>query len=108
MKAKDLNLPEANYTMSCNTYPPKSHYREAMRNGHVFPTSVTQAKYFIASGSCLDLLNSQDVAIIELLLNKHGLEGEYQYTKSKTWVRLVNDRALEDALKKEYNILNYE
>lgn len=104
MKAIELNLAKENFTMSCNTYAPKSHYKYVMSLGRVFPTTSAQAKYFLASGSSFDILNSKDVEIIESLLNKHGFKGNYQYTKSKTWVRLTNVCDFEKALKKEYNI----
>lgn len=90
--------------MSCNTYNPKSHYKFVMSLGRVFPTTTAQAKYFLSSNSYIDVLNSMDVEIIESFLNKHGFEGNYQYTKSKTWVRLTNTDDFEKALKKEYNI----
>ena len=104
MKASGLNLKKEGYNFSCNIYPAKSHYSFVMKLGRVFPSTKQQAKNFISKGICLDVLNFDDVETIESLLNKYGYIGEYQYTKSKQWVRLVNHCALYEALKKEYSI----
>lgn len=104
LKANELSLPETQYTMSMNTYPPKSHYKFLMGLGRVFPNTPTQAKYFISKGICLDVLNAKDVYLLENFLNKYGFEGKYQYTKSKQFVRLLNWHVLEQALKIAYNL----
>jgi hypothetical protein len=49
------------------------------------------------------VLNLDDVELIENLLNKHNLNGNYKYTKTKIWVRLINENDFKLALKKEYN-----
>ena len=104
MEARNLNLAQENFTMSCNTYAPKSHYKSVMSLGRVYPTTSAQAKCFLSFGRGFDVLNSKDIEIIELFLNKHGFQGDYQYTKSKSWARLTNICDFETALKKEYNI----
>lgn len=104
MKKQELKLEKVDYTMSANNYAPKSHYKFLMGLGRVFPCSPAQAKYFIKEGVCIDVLNSKDVDIIESLMNKHGLEGDYKYTKSKTWVRLQNNTDFHNALKLEYSL----
>lgn len=104
LKASELTLPNAGYTMSMNIYPPKSHYKFTMRLGRAFPNTSAQAKYFISKGICLDVLNSTDVKLLEQFLNKYGFEGKYRYTKSKTFVRLQNDLDLYNAIKIAFNL----
>lgn len=104
MKATEINLKKDGHKFSCNVYPAKSHYTFLMDLGRVFPTTKRQAIRFISKGVCLDVLNFDDVEMIETLLNKHGYCGNYQYTKSKNWVRLISHNLLYDALKKEYSI----
>lgn len=102
MKASELNLTKDGYNFSCNICPAGGHYKMAMLMGNIFPTTKAQAKHFVGKRHHMDVLNYEDVQLIESLLNKHGFEGNYKYTKSKTWVRLINTTDLHDALKKEY------
>lgn len=103
-KANELSLPETQYTLSMNIYPPKSHYKTLMSLGRVFPNTLAQAKFFISKGVCLDVLNSTDVKMLEDFLNQNGFEGKYKYTKSKNFVRLQNDYDLYLAIKKTFNL----
>lgn len=102
MKATEIRLEKQDYTFSANTYSPRSHYKLSMELGRVFPTTRTQAMHFVKNGLSMDVLNSKDVEIIEAMLNKYGLEGRYEYTKSKSWVRLQNSSDLDKALKLEF------
>ena len=104
MTATEINLKKDGYYFNCNTYPARSHYKFIMRLGRVFPTTKAQARYFIAKGIVLDVLNGDDVEKVETMLNKHGFEGNYKFTKSKTWVRLQNTNDLYQALKKEFEL----
>ena len=103
MKSSELNLKKDGYNFNCNTQKAGSHYKFIMRLGRCFPSTRAQAKYFISEGICLDVLNKDDVEKVEALLNKHGFEGDYKLTKSKTWVRLQNNSVLHKALKLEFN-----
>ena len=102
MKKSEINLEQVGYHFSCNVRPARSHYKTVMRLGRIFPSTKAQADHFIKNGLGLDVLNSKDVELVEALLNKHGFEGDYKYTKSRTWVRLQNQDELHEALKKEY------
>ena len=104
LKASELTLPDAGYTMSMNIYSPNSHYKFLMGLGRVFPNTPTQAKYFISKGICLDVLNSTDVKLLEQFLNKYGFEGKYRYTKSKNFVRLQNHLDLYKVIKIAFNL----
>lgn len=104
MKATEINLKKDGYNFNCNIFPARSHYKTIMHLGRVFPNTRAQADYFIKNGIELDVLNGDDVETVESMLNKHGLEGDYKLTKSKTWVRLQNQNDLHEALKKEYNL----
>ena len=103
MKASELNLKKKGYNFNCNTKKAGCHYKFLMRFGRCFPYTQAQAKYFISEGICLDVLNADDVELVEAILNKHGFEGDYKFTKSKIWVRLQNNNDLHTALKLEFN-----
>lgn len=78
---------------------------ECVKANHLFPTTKRQAEYFINSEyGCLGLLGAKDVERIELLLNKHGMRGRYQYTKSRRFVNFVSGGYLERALQLEYSL----
>lgn len=85
-------------------YVPKSgeHVGMLITLGRVFPITKAQAKK-VYSGAALDLLYNTDVEqLIEPLLNKHGLKGDYKVTKSGRNCRLVNMADFKKALKLEY------
>lgn len=98
MKAQELNLEKQGFTMSANIHKAGSHTSMLINLGRLLPTTKAQAKKFNA----FDVLNFDDVQLIESILNKHGYSGNYQYTKSKQWVRLTNTTDFVQALKKEY------
>lgn len=104
MKAQELNLKKCGYNFSCISKKAGSHYKSIMRLGRCLPSTQAQVKYFISKGICLDLLNGDDVIKVEGLMNKHGFKGNYKFSKSKTWVRLVNSSDLDKALLLEFNI----
>ncbi|MBR6806144.1 MAG: hypothetical protein IKM47_06490 [Bacteroidaceae bacterium] len=105
MNAEQIEWPEIKtFLFSANTMPARSHYKFTMREGRVFPTTRAQAQYFIKCHCRFDALNIDVVEHIEKLLNKYDLKGEYKYTKSKRWVRLINVWQLYDCLRKEYNL----
>lgn len=104
MKATELNLQKAGHTMSANIYPARSHYRFIMSLGRVFPTTKPQAELFINCSQGFDVLNYEDVQLINELMSKHSLVADFKYTKSHTWVRLVNVDDFKKSLKLEYNI----
>jgi len=104
MKTKDINLKKDNFNFSCKSFPAKSHYKFIMTLGRAFPITKAQARYFVSENISLDVLNADDVEKVEFMLNKHGFEGNYKWTKSKTWVRLVNQSDLHESFKKEFNL----
>lgn len=103
MKATELNLEKVEYTM---LYNPKAgeHVSALIRLGRLFPKTAAQAKKVISKGIQPDAMNIKDVENMELLLNKHGMSGEYKYTKSKSWVRIDNFGDFFKALKLEFNL----
>lgn len=103
MKANEIvfGTVSANY-LSANTR--SGQYKQLMKWGSVFPSTKAQAKFFVQERIQMGVLNNKDVERIEYLLNKHGFSGDYKYTKSREWVRLVNYNDLYKALIKEYNI----
>lgn len=105
MKANEIIWNEKkNFIFNTNEYAAGSHYKYLMRLGRVMPTTKAQAKVFINENLNFDALNNVDVDRIEALMSKHGYEGEYKYTGSRRWVKLVNVNDLYEALGKEYNL----
>lgn len=100
MKATEFTLEKTTYLSAMQDA--KGMYKVLMKKGVRFPTTKAQATYFITAGCCLDTLNYSDVIKLENFLNKHGLEGDYIYTKSKRYVRLTNTMDLYLAIKKEF------
>ena len=103
MKAQQVNLESQNFIFSTNERQAGQHYTFHMKLGLILPTTLAQAKFFVKNKCQLDVLNIVDVQRVEALLNEAGLEGDYKYTKSNRWVRLVNIEALYEALRKKYN-----
>ncbi|MCI7453463.1 MAG: hypothetical protein MSB11_10940, partial [Prevotella sp.] len=77
-------------------------YKGQMMMGRVFPVSKAQAMAFVEMGCCIAEMNSEDVSIVEKLLEKHHLEGKYRYVGDKSFVKLINQSDLDRALKAEY------
>lgn len=91
-------------THSANYYPPGKPYKKQMLRGKVFPVSRAQAQTFVYMGCMLGELNNEDVRVVELILNKYGIVGNYRYARGKENVYLVNSCDLDKALKLEYKI----
>lgn len=89
---------------SANVCPPGKPYKSLMLQGKVFPVSRAQALSFVRMGCLLGELNNEDVRVVELMLNKHGLVGNYRYS-GKGMVKLVNACDLDRALVKEYDLI---
>ena len=102
MKSSNIFLENQNYNFSCNQFKANSHYKFIMSMGRAIPTTKAQANFFVKNKISIDLLNSKDVDLIESMLNKHGMQGDYKFTKSKTWVRLLNNEDLHKAISLEF------
>lgn len=102
MTSTQIKLQKQGYTFNANIYSRRNTL--LMMLGRQFPATKAQAEYFIKNNCTMDVLNYDDVQIVESLLNKHGLAGDYKYTKSESWVRLLNHDDLEHALKLEYSL----
>lgn len=101
--ATQLTIKPEGYRFQTAPHAPRTHYKSLMRLGRVWPTTKAQARYYISCPS-IDVLNYEDVQAVEALLNRHGFTGQYSYTKSGRWVRLVNNNNLITALKLEYSL----
>lgn len=103
MRMNQITWTELGYmNHSANVCPPGSPYKKQMLLGKVFPVSKAQALSFVRMGCLLGELNNEDVRVVELLLNKHGLVGNYRYS-NRDMVKLVNACDLDKALMMEYN-----
>ena len=71
---------------------------------HLFPVTKRQAEYFLDNDCAFTHIDSDDVLMIEALLNKHGMKGRYQYTKSRRSVQFLSYVFLWKALRAEYGI----
>lgn len=81
---------------------PGEHIADLIALARVWPSTQAQAKRVADRGE-LGMLYNKDVEdLIEPLLNKHGLEGEYKLTRSGGCIRLVNFSDFKTALKLEY------
>lgn len=85
-----------------NTKESTGQYKFVMGFGRRLPATKAQAKHFVKEGICLDVLNNIDVERVEKILNDAGFVGEYQYTKSKRWVRLQNNGDLHKAIRVKF------
>ena len=72
---------------SANVVPAGKPYKKQMLQGKVFPVTKAQARNFVLMGCLLNELNNEDVRVVELILNKHGIVGNYSYAKKKWMVR---------------------
>lgn len=88
---------------SANVVPAGKPYKKQMLQGKVFPVTKAQTRNFVLMGCLLNELNNEDVRVVELILNKHGIVGNYSYAKKKGMVRLVNSCDFDKALRMEYN-----
>ena len=104
MKASEINLKKEGFLSNVNVCPPRSHYKFLMSLGRVFPTTKAQAVTFINMGVLPDAYNMDDVEFVEKELSPYGFIGEYKYTKSRRWVRLVNLADMHNALRKKYGL----
>ena len=102
MKAKEINLLKEGFLYSSKTYPKGSHCKYLYGWGRALPSCKSQMKTFLKYFTQMEVLNKDDVEHIESILNEYGLEGEYKYTKSKQWVRLINNTDLLKALKTKF------
>lgn len=77
---------------------------EASESNHFFPVTKRQAEYWLNSDNGMCAICRKDIELIEALLNKHGMHGRYQYTKSHRSVHFVSTGFLVKALCAEYGI----
>ena len=104
MKANEIILEVQNFTFSTNERRSGQHYKYLMGLGRILPTTRAQARYFITNRCKFDALNIVDVERIEAIFCKFGGAGEYKYTGSRRWVRLVNIEAFYEVLRMKYNL----
>ena len=104
MNVLELKLEADGFRFNTNERKSGQHYKWLMKMGRFIPTTQAQAREFVRMGCSLSVLNYEDVQYVEELLNRNGFVGNYKYTKSKRWVRLINSEDLRDALKNEYNV----
>lgn len=104
MKAKEIEWKEISVLPLCaNVFPPGKPYKAQMMLGKAFPISKAQAMEFVRMGCNMAEMNSEDVCIIERLLGKYHMTGEYRYVGDKRHVKLINQMDLDKALKLEYD-----
>lgn len=104
--ASELNMNELDNIQMLTTNPrlTKKEIEESSDSNHLFPVTKGQAEYFLSSDNGMCAICRKDVELIEALLNKHGMKGHYQYTKSRRSVNFLSRAFLEKALRAEYGI----
>ena len=104
MQASEIILEAQDFIFSTNERRSGQHYKYLMDLGCILPTTRAQARYFVANRCKFDVLNIVDVERLEGIFSKFGGAGEYKYTGSRRWVRLVNVEAFYEVLKMKYNL----
>ena len=104
MKANEIILDAQNFIFSTNERRSGQHYKYLMDLCRILPTTKAQARYFVANRCKFDVLNIVDVERIESIFAEFGGTGEYKYTGSRRWVRLINIEAFYEVLKLKYNL----
>jgi hypothetical protein len=104
MLASDIILDAQSFIFSTNECSSGKHYKYLMDLGRILPTTRAQARYFVANRCKFDALNIVDVERVEAIFSEFGKCGEYKYTSSRRWVRLVNNNDFCECLKMKYNI----
>lgn len=86
----------------------RQQYKLRMQWGEAFPTTKTQAKFFIANNLKMGMMTGEDVKTIENLCARHGMENQvnYKYTRSQQWVRVCEESLpiIRKALELEYGL----
>lgn len=98
----EINLPPAKHRFNTDYVAKNRHYKQLMQMGRLLPSCKSQAQFFIRFNCELDMLNAADVERIENLLNTYSYKGVYRYTRSKRWVRLINQKDLRDAIYRQF------
>lgn len=104
MKANEIILEAQNFIFSTNERRSGQHYKYLMDLGRILPTTKAQARHFVANRCKFDALNIVDVERVEAIFSEFGGAGEYKYTGSRRWLRLVNIEAFYEVLKMKYNL----
>ena len=88
------------------TFKSGEHYSDFLGKITFMPTTVAQAKAQVKKikNGYDNLLMCGEWNLIELFLNKHGFNGQYNLTKSRTMCRLANVNDLVSAIKKEFQL----
>ncbi len=81
----------------------REHVGDLISLGRVWPATKAQAVKVARKGYFDVIYNTDIEELIEPLMNKHGLKGDYSLTKSKRFCRLNNFNEFIIALKKEFN-----
>ena len=104
MQASEVILDAQSFIFSTNERRSGQHYKYLMDLGRILPTTRAQARYFVTNRCKFDVLNIVDVERVEALFREFGGAGEYKYTGSRRWVRLVNIEAFYKVLEMKYNL----
>lgn len=70
---------------SANVVPAGKPYKKQMLQGKVFPVTKAQARNFVLMGCLLNELNNEDVRVVELILNKHGIVATTAMPRKRGW-----------------------
>ena len=91
------------FAAQCQCISSRQALKAQMMLGKAFPISKAQAMEFVRMGCSMAEMNSEDVGIIERLLGKYHMTGEYRYVGDKRHVKLINQMDLDKAVKLEYD-----
>ena len=80
------------------TKPRKHEQYFLMQLGRKFPATLAHAKYWIKNELKFDVISDNNLLNAKMYFDKINFTPEYKFTKSKTFVRLVNSDGLNQCI----------
>lgn len=72
--------------------------------GRKLPSNATHAKYWLKNGRIFDVIGTHDIKPFAAYCEKIGIEPIFKFTKSGTFVRLVNNTEFNNAIKNHFSL----
>jgi len=82
----------------------KTLSEQSLQEGRQLPGTKVHANFWLRNGCIFDLVSVHEIRPIEDYAKMIGFEPVYKFTKSKVFVRLVNSKDLDAAIKNYFKI----
>lgn len=82
----------------------KRDQKFSMEIGRKLPGNATHAKYWIKEGLLFDTIGVHEIKPFAAYCEMIGIEPIFKFTKSQSFVRLVNNTEFNDAIKNHFSI----